>query len=36
MEAALGSEYFGTSLDVYDCLINDDEEGDEKGDPNDK
>ena len=27
LEDALGSEDFGTSLDVYDSLINDDKEG---------
>ena len=34
LESALGSEYFGTSLDGYDSFINDDEDGIAKGDPN--
>ena len=33
MEDALGSKYFGTSLDGYDCLINYDEEDIAKCDP---
>ena len=34
LEDALRSEDFGTSLDVYDSFINDDEDGIDKGDPN--
>ena len=36
LEDALGSEYFGTSLDGYESFINDDEEGISKGDPNEE
>ena len=36
LEAALVIEDFGTSLDVYDSFINDDEEGTAKGDPNEE
>ena len=36
LEDALGSEDFGTSLDGYDSLINNDEEGIAKGDPNEE
>ena len=36
MEDALGRKDFGTSLDVYDSLINDDEEGIAKGEPNEE
>ena len=36
LEAALVIEDFGTSLDVYNSFINDDEEGTAKGDPNEE
>ena len=34
LEDVLGSEDFGTSLDIYDSFINDNEDGIDKGDPN--
>ena len=36
LEDGLGSEDFGTSLDGYDSFINYDEEGIDKGDPNEE
>ena len=36
LEAALVSENFGTSLDVYDSFINDNEGGTAKGNPNEE
>ena len=36
MEASLGSEYFGTSVDGYESFVNDDEEVIAKGEPNEE
>ena len=36
MEAVLGSDCFGNSLDGYDSFINDDEEDVINGDPNEE
>ena len=36
LEAALGSEYFGISLDGYDSFINDYEQVNSKGEPNEE
>ena len=36
LEYALGSDSFGTSLDVYKLFINDNEEGTTKGDPDEE